>query len=136
MNDLNLSVQPLRIIKVGSRVTCNPAPTDTDQDFLVLVDDSKWIEFCDAIKNDGFELGGSFISDEINYVPDEKRFNSFTRGVDNLICTRSVVFFDKFMTATALAKRFNLLNKYDRIALFQGVLYGNSCDYEFVWSMV
>ena len=29
INDICISIEP-----VGSRVTCNPAPTDTDEDFL------------------------------------------------------------------------------------------------------
>lgn len=33
--------------------------------------------------------------------------------------------YDRFIAATAVAKRLNLLDKADRIALFQAVLYAN-----------
>lgn len=46
------------------------------------------------------------------------------RGNINVIVTPEMEFFDRFMAATELARRFNLMEKVDRIALFQAVLYG------------
>jgi len=34
-------------------------------------------------------------------------------------------FYNRFECATVIAKRFNLLNKNDRIELFQNILYNN-----------
>lgn len=50
------------------------------------------------------------------------------KGDVNLIVTQDNKFYDRFMAATSVAKRLNLLDKADRIALFQAVLYGNRCE--------
>jgi len=100
---------------VGSRVTCNPPPTDTDMDVLVLVRDMK--KFVDDAVVAGFEVGGSFICKD--------DFTSLTRGEINLIVTQDGEFYRRFWCASRLAKRWNLLFKEDRIRLFQAVLYGN-----------
>ena len=104
---------------VGSRVTCNPPPTDTDEDWLVYVSD------LDQMSGDLSMLGFHQDGDPELYVGiDEQHFRSFRRGDVNLVLTSKDTFFDRFMVATSLAKRFNLLEKADRIALFRGVLYG------------
>lgn len=117
-----------RITAVGSRVTCNPPPTDTDQDWLVLVDDKDFDKFAKDLIAQGWQVGGSLISNDANYLPPNQRFNSFTLGVDNVIATASQEFHDRFLSASATAKHLNLLNKEDRIALFQSVLYAAVCD--------
>lgn len=102
---------------VGSRVTCNPAPMDTDEDWLVLVlDDPE-----QALIAAGFTQDGS---PEFYTGNDAGGFRSWRLGEINVVTTQDNEFYDRFMTATYLAKRFNLLNKGDRIALFQAVLYG------------
>lgn len=104
-------------VPVGSRITCNPAPTDTDADFLCLdVGDCS-----ETLKNLGFTQDGS---PEFYTGNDNGGFRSFRKGDLNLIVTRDQTFFDLFLTATHLAKAFNLLQKDQRIALFQAVLYG------------
>jgi hypothetical protein len=108
---------------VGSRVTCDPPPMDTDQDFLVLLPRSGNIR--DLLPADEWELDGSFINDEINRTEPEHRFTSYSREFVNLIVTFSPVFAQRFLAASSVAKRLNLLKKEDRIALFQAVLYGN-----------
>ena len=108
-----------RVRHVGSRVTCNPAPTDTDDDWLVLhaVPEGTY-KFLMAA---GWELGGS----EANMGVGES-FQSCKKGEENIILTHSPSFFDKFIAATRVAKRFNLVNKEDRVALFEAVLYGTA----------
>jgi hypothetical protein len=105
------------VAAVGSRITCSPAPSDTDEDWLVLIrtDTFEKLEAC------GFKQEGS---PKFYTVNDKGEFRSWRHGDVNIITTKSVQFFELFLTATALAKRFNLLNKVDRIALFQAVLYG------------
>lgn len=105
----------LSIVPVGSRVTCDPPPTDTDRDWLVMVTDIN--DFAELVDDAGWEYGGSGEGD-----PD---FMSFRKGIDNLIVTDDLFFYDKFMLASTLAKRFNLMKKEDRVALFQAVLYNN-----------
>lgn len=109
------------IRRVGSRVTCNPAPVNTDEDFLALVP----FNVTKLMRDDGFTQDGS---PEFYTGNDNGGFRSFRKGDMNIITTESTEFFDRFMTATALAKRFNLLEKADRIALFQAVLYGVDAD--------
>lgn len=113
---------------VGSRVTCNPAPTDTDQDILVLVSDM-W-GFRDYILGDSesYALDGSMILDAQLPLEADDRFSSYSKGDVNLIVTEDPVFYQKFIAASSVAKRLNLLQKPDRLALFQAVLYGNPCE--------
>ena len=125
---LNFIVRGLfeRIEPVGSRVTCTPAPTDTDEDWLCLMpgDTDSGANFDLALTSLGWRLGGSQPTDS-NAIPPRERFWSSTHGEVNIIVTQSVEFFERFMAATAVSKRLNLLNKDDRIALFQAVLYAN-----------
>lgn len=110
-------------VQVGSRVTCNPPPTDTDDDRLCLVDDV--VQFVEAAQAEGFTQGGS------GHVVDEPlSFVSLKRDSDrmNLIVTTCATFYDAFVLATGLARRFNLMDKSDRIALFQAVIYGNVAE--------
>ena len=102
---------------VGSRGTCDPAPTDTDEDWLGLVREVP----VEKLQEAGFSQEGS---PEFYTGNDAGGFRSWRKGEINLITTQSYEFFRLFLTATYLAKRFNLLRKQDRIALFQAVLYG------------
>lgn len=113
---------------VGSRVTCNPPPMDTDADFLLLVDEQHADRIRSEVMTGGFELDGSDLSDVVLNTPEDHQFNSYSDGEVNLIITASPTFFRRFMAATSVAKRLNLLDKADRIALFQAVLYGNQFD--------
>lgn len=106
---------------VGSRITCTPAPIDTDEDWLVLLAPNKDETDLDAIRALGFTQDGR---PEFYTGSEAGGFRSFRRDEVNIVTTRDPMFFDLFMTATGLAKRFNLLDKGDRIALFQAVLYG------------
>ena len=105
------------ITPVGSRITCNPAPQNTDEDWLVLLRN----DAAAALEAAGFSQEGS---PQFYTGNDVGGFRSWRCGNINIVTTHSSAFFDLFMTATALAKRFNLLKKADRIALFQAVLYG------------
>ncbi len=112
---------------VGSRVTCNPPPVDTDQDVLVFVDSENADYFVSRMKNAGFnvELGEGYAEDALN-SGEEDRFQSYRLGDVNLIVTVDERFYTRFSAATAMAKRANLMQKEERIALFQAVLYGNN----------
>lgn len=113
-----------RVEPVGSRVTCNPPPMDTDEDWLVLTDPERFQDLELVLLVDfGMEFGGSRVHAGGCLVGDADSFQSYTYGEINVIATASQEFFDKFMHATAEAKRLNLLDKSDRIALFQKILY-------------
>jgi len=106
---------------VGSRVTCDPPPTDTDQDVLCFVENKE--AFAALAERDGYEVAGSVPADGLK--SGNSKFISLKKGECNLIVTDDVSFKNLFMVATRLAKRLNLLNRDDRVALFQAVLYGN-----------
>lgn len=109
------------IIPVGSRVTCNPAPTDTDEDWLVLIPSSKLDNAINELDERGFQLEHP----SSHYEPSNNEFNSW-RGPDkvNLIITRYWQFKENFLLATKVCSKLNLMNKQDRITLFQAILYG------------
>jgi hypothetical protein len=110
---LGLAFEP-----VGSRVTCNPPPTDTDEDWLVYDPEYK----CKAylVNNDWDDCGECY--DEDDEVT--KDMSVYRCDYVNVICMHSKDQFDRFLIATGLAKRFNLMDKDDRIALFEAVRYG------------
>lgn len=116
----------LNATPVGSRRTCLPPPTDTDDDHLLLIDNHDGFEI--LILSMGFNIDGSDVFDHENRTPFDERFVSYKHkdNAVNLIVTTSPIFEKRFIAATAVATRLNLLNKSDRIALFQAVLYGNS----------
>lgn len=110
---------------VGSRITCNPPPTDTDLDVLLLIKPKEFWNAIECLQDEGFELGGSdLVPAEESFPTEWEGFQSYKKGDINYIITTSEEFFDKFMLATNIAKELNLLKKEDRIALFQRVLYG------------
>ena len=112
----------LQITMVGSTATCNPPPTDTDIDFLALISgDMK--QFETLVSEAGFEHDGSE-----QYESDGSYFRSFRKGSLNLIFTNDSEFHRKFLVASSVAKKLNLLSKDDRITLFKAVLYGDGVN--------
>lgn len=113
-----------KISPCGSRVTCSPAPTDTDRDFLVLVPFKQTVlsKLVETLRGDGFNLEGRGEHYQDSAVA---TFFSLRRDDLNLIMTANERFAQRHGVATALCRRLNLMNKGDRIALFQAVLYGN-----------
>jgi hypothetical protein len=109
---------------VGSRITCNPPPEDTDIDYLVFVPEKKMANLLEALDLSNWTMLGSNIAPETR-PPVEDRFHSYRLDEYNLIMTSSESFFAKFMAATHVAKELNLLDKRDRIVMFQAMLYGN-----------
>lgn len=126
-----------RFTHVGSRVTCDPAPQHTDDDILVLVDLPKTVNcpdyevplylLKDALLSADWVLGGSAIDERLadGRLTAYGRFNSWTKGEENLIITADPEFHQRFIVATQLARALNVLDKQVRIQLFQAVLYGN-----------
>lgn len=119
---------------VGSRVTCKPEPQDSDHDWLVLTVAAKRLLVVEAAEKNGFTLdgslgGGTMAMDEVNGDEPRDLFASLKRPSDNvnLIITADDYFAQRFLAATSVAKRFNLLDKEDRIALFRAVLYVEEC---------
>ncbi len=111
---------------VGSRITCDPPPQNTDEDFLVSIAPWKIRETIAGLYDDNWRLDGSEANDDTRRIKD--KFLSFKKDDINLILTPDKTFFDRFMAATSIAKKFNLMDKADRVALFQAVLYGNAYE--------
>ena len=110
---------------VGSSVTCNPPPMDTDADYLCLVIPGSKNAFIELMEEYGCELGGSLSVSDTQLNREGGGFTSYRLGEVNLIATTSDVFHMRFRAASSIAKRLNIMDKSDRIALFQAVLYGN-----------
>ena len=108
----------LKVEKVGSRVTCDPAPMDTDEDILILT--NQIYGLLSDCKDDGFDVGEIYLSDD---TPGSM-FYCLRKEYINLIVTESEIFFDKFMLATHVCKTLNVLKKENRIVVFQAILYG------------
>ena len=124
MNAKLPNVPIISITPVGSRVTCNPAPTNTDDDYLVFVDASNLQEFLnECVFHSNYDFGGSFHGKD--HKAANSVFYSLKSGEINLIVTDKEWFNRRFLAASSLAKHFNLLEKSDRVRLFQAVLYGN-----------
>lgn len=109
---------------VGSRITCNPPPLDTDQDVLVLVHQSNHAEMERKILEAGFVKEGSLPADSSIDAAACNVFHSYRKCDMNYIVTTDGAFYQRFSTATELARKYNLMEKSDRIQLFQAVLYG------------
>lgn len=101
--------------RTGSREICNPAPMNIDVDFVVL----------DVHGKGKFEKNGFLMTTEENEEYDATDFHTYRRGEVNLIVVGTWEQFRAWKAATAAAKQMNLTDKGKRIALFQGVLYGN-----------
>ena len=101
---------------VGSRVTCVPAPTDTDEDVLLLTDDLNML-IADCIEVGFTRDGDTKASYPVGFV-------SLRNGTMNFIVTDNEEFFKKFMLATHVCKSLNVTAKIDRIIVFQAILYG------------
>lgn len=114
---MNEFLASLGALPVGSGATCDPPPTDTDYDYLVLGD----VRVIETLVANGFTQDGQ--PERYDDMPD---FGSWRKDNVNIICTFDSSFHSKFLLATKLAKKYNLLKKEDRIELFQAVLHGNS----------
>ena len=101
---------------VGSRVTCSPPPTDTDEDVLLLTNDLSML-IADCI-----EVG--FTRDGDHKASYPTGFVSLRNGTMNFIVTDDEEFYKKFMLATHVCKSLNVQAKLDRICVFQAILYG------------
>lgn len=113
------------VVPVGSRVTCDPPPTDTDEDYLVLVKDMQTAVA--GLKAIGFEYSSTPEQiekyEQMNQSAQWK-FTSLWFGDINYIVTDSQFFFERFLTATYVCKTLNLLKKEDRIMVFEAIRGG------------
>lgn len=106
----------------GSRAICNPPPTDTDEDYIILVDQGK---------EDMFEDFGFHMNTDKDLYTELPKFYAYRKGIFNLIVTSDIAFYWRFVDATLEAKVRNLQDKNDRIDFFQKKLYGEETEIPF-----
>ena len=98
---------------VGSRVTCDPPPKNTDIDILILTNGIiNTVSILEKI---------DFIITSKGYDSDD--FLNMKNGKFDLIITDDRKFYKKFIKATSICKELNLLKREDRVSLFRGILY-------------
>lgn len=101
-----------RSYPTGSRAICNPAPKDTDNDTVILV--NGFYDWAQLLIEDGWEDCGKYDKGG--------DFRAFRKGEENYICTENEKFFLNYVKATDAARALNLLKKEDRISVFQAVM--------------
>ena len=112
----------------SSRFICDPPVMDTDDDWIILVEDLEYAKY-KAARLDWICSGTGYYregSDHEELGPFVSMRHS--EGNSNYIFTDDAEFYDRYVAATLLAKKYNLLNKPDRIQLFHAVLYGEYID--------
>lgn len=119
--ELKPGVNCERFAYVGSRVTCNPAPTDTDRDILVLCVEG---ESCDLIHKI-FQAGGEPCG-VLDYGDDMKPVRL---GEDNFLLTEDEDYYQKFCELTSVVRYLNIMDKPTRHHVFSAMLDG-------AWSQV
>ena len=108
----------LEMEPVGSRVSCNPPPMDTDEDLLILTD--KMYKLVEDCKAQGFAGGEVYFKEDGSAASD---FISIRKGNINLIVTEDKQWYDKFLLATHICKTLNVMDKKNRVMVFQAILY-------------
>lgn len=118
-NDLSpLTVQETH--PVGSRWTCDPAPTDTDEDTLVLLNKSTvegqsgTLDFAKyLLVKAGWECSAEYEQERWGEAP----FLTARKGDQNLILYVDPVGYGRFIGAACCCKALNLTQKPDRVVL-------------------
>lgn len=109
----------------GSRVICDPAPTDTDEDHVLLVSSQAQAQKQLVAAGYKFTTDPSYNAKPEDVFSVGTNFKTYRKGEENLIVVDSIYDYRRWQAATQLAKRFNLLNKQDRIDLFKAIRHGN-----------
>lgn len=110
------------ITPCGSRVTCNPPPTDTDTDYLVFIPSNADMSRADAYFNTS---GWKWEGDCEHYQIVANNFMSYRKGDVNFIVSKNPDFIKRHKVATYVCTTLNVMNKFHRVVIFQAVLYGN-----------
>ena len=114
----------------GSRVICDPAPTDTDEDYVLFTLDPK------ALRIQLEALGYTYSNKDVEKYKLGKTdpfymYNQFDayRHPDNdhnLIVLNKEPDYTRWKVATLVAKELNLTDKKDRIMLFRAIRSGGT----------
>jgi len=120
----NIECAHLAAWPTGSRYICDPPVTTTDVDFVLFVDDIQ--AAYKQLRETSWKIGGednkTYGEPEVNsWFSAKKKINE---ALVNYIVVSDQDQFSKWVTATELAKKLNLLKREDRIALFEVVVKG------------
>lgn len=102
----------------GSRYICDPPPMDTDNDTVILVEDLQKVY--EILLKEEWKPGGSYHEND-KWISFKKEINGV---LENYIVTQDTELYGKWVTATELCKKLNLLRKEDRIITFKVVVEG------------
>lgn len=85
----------------GSRAIVSPPPMDTDEDWVVLIPGTSYIEFSRIARGFGFEMtsNGEYRQSGSN------DFKAFRKGELNLIVTIQKSFFHRYVFAASMSLR-------------------------------
>jgi len=106
------------IYQTGSTVICSPPVTNTDIDFIICTPEMQKLHL--FLIDNGFKESSK---DQEEYELSDDGFACYRKKNINLILTSNKVFYKRWVLATNVAKKLNLLNKKDRIILFKAILY-------------
>ena len=122
-----------RMLATGSRAICNPAPTNTDEDWVIQVTNLERLQlFRDFLEEDGWEhnVGEQYDDSQPDLFSAEGELSSFASfkkvvygTTYNILLVGSHATFRLWTTATGLAKAMNLTKKSERVELFRAILY-------------
>lgn len=101
----------------GSRVICNPPPMDTDEDWCILYDKVDFRTIDRVLVDRGYYYSGK-------YYNKTTKFRTYRHNTNplNLIMTRHLDWYERFQEATDIATQENILDKNERVELFEMIL--------------
>ena len=102
----------------GSSYICNPPVTNTDVDEMFLVDDLQEVNF----QLTGLGWKKCDLDDDEKYSDKPSHWAAYRKENMKALLTTNLKYFMDFFKATEEAKHLNLLNREDRVALFQKIL--------------
>ena len=106
------------IYQTGSSIICNPPVENTDIDFIICTFD--YYKLDRYLVTHGFKQTSQ---NEKEYDLPSEKFTCYRKNNINLIVTEDIDWYKKWVFATKVAKKLNLLKKEDRITLFKAILY-------------
>lgn len=110
------------VTRTGSQEICNPPPVGSDIDYLVWVPSSDLLGYVvNCLSGHGYNWEGDVHYQEVG----KSSFMSWRNVEMNFIVTANEVFKKRHKAATAICKKLNVMDKADRVAIFQAFLYGN-----------
>lgn len=120
----------ISVYPTGSRYICNPPILDTDDNYLVLVEDARGVY--SKLINDGWEdclklaVDGSG-KDAIDSYIDEQSYGvvwyAFRKGAINIMVSENWDWYVSSCAATELCKALNIKEKEQRIRIFRNLKY-------------